>query len=235
MEATMFERFCMTQNLRALMQTTLPRELDEMQTTFLSLFENDYRGSLLYDIWAPDTFDLPVYRNTSDLKALDNPTWVTLQTRLETMFPGRPVRQPVLFQKFVTLRGQTFAVRQDEGRRGLGNSNILWGQLATGTWKVGRLRSIFVWRTSGTEIVFVMVDELKPLSSAEAKHDPYRKFDSSVAGRIFHKTSYGEPRLLTLEKITCHFAEMAYTSTNLKAGYVHVIPLERVCGLLVHR
>ena len=86
----MFERFCMMQNLRILMQSALPHEMEKLQSQFQKAFESEYTGSAWNDLWLSDTDDAQCGGNTtrrtvlgeeSQVRALQAPRHVDLGSR----------------------------------------------------------------------------------------------------------------------------------------------------------
>lgn len=221
MEVTMFERFCMMQSLRALMQADLPSEVAGLQKKFLDLFGPDLGSFAAQDVWSSEAGD-PEYRNTTTRKALDGETWELLKDWFAKNAEGNRAKQEVLFQRSVTRWNMRFSARV--GRSHEGDSNVIWGELNSDTWHAGRIKSIFVW-PGRTPQVFVVVDKLARVSSKTS--DPWRRFKSSAAGRLFEDRTV-RTHILHLDEITCHSAVTPLVSTQSSIHRLHILPLERV-------
>lgn len=219
MEVTMFERFCMMQNLRALMQFDLPSEVLDLQARFLNVFGPDYGGTALNDLWASDV-DAPQYHNTSKRKSLDKETWALLKQWFVDKALGNHAPRDVLFQRSVKKWNMRFSTRV--GRTHNGDSNIVWGNPATDSWHAGRIRSIFVW-PGEVEQIFLVVDQLK----AKGNTSLWQRYRSSAAGRIFEDKVSGT-RILRLDEVACHSAVVPFAFGPAKQPCLHVLPLERV-------
>lgn len=220
----MFERFCMLQNLRALIQSELPEELSDLQSQFEKVFDTG-RGGALEDLWFSDEGGPVRYSNTRDQKPLDDETWGLLKAWLNAENRDIPTRRPqVLWQHSVKRLNMTFSAR--EGRNNNGDSNVIWGDLQSDAWGAGRIRSIFVLPGAVPDI-FLLVDELSALPSAEATKSPWQRYRSLSAGNVFQAQTHSS-RILHLDKITCHAAAIPFGSKTIRRGCVHFIPLERV-------
>lgn len=228
MEVTMFERFCMMQSLRALMQADLPSELAELQEKFLSVFGPDLGGSAMQDLWSSEA-SVPDYQNTNKSQALDRETWELLKGWFAKNTGGNHAKQDVFFQRSVTRWNMRYSVRI--GRTHQGDSNVVWGDLSGDTWCAGRIKSIFVW-PGNTPQVFAVVDELPRVSLiTSANLDPWRRYRSSVAGRLFEDRAV-RSRILHLDEIACHSAVTPLVLKQSSKRRLHIMPLERVSAVL---
>ncbi len=69
------------------------------------------------------------------------------------------------------------------------------------------------------------------LDTADAKLDPYCKF-IFAAGQLIYEDC-GDPVVVSLVEVICHFAHTPFTPTNISKQCIHVLPLDRVCGKLL--
>jgi hypothetical protein len=229
MAVTMFERFCMMQNLRALMHSGLPHEIENLQSKFMEVFEGDNKGSALNDVWTMDTASLPQYKNENTWKALVEEEQQLMQAWLRRNGQQTRVQSKVLSQKYVQKFNMRFA-SWDSSRKN-GDSNVVWGNLEedSGPWHAGRIKSIFV-STAHSPNVFFIVDELEPLSDTGDTEDPWSSYKGSVAGRVF-VDKVKATLVLSIDEVTCQSAVIPHFSGQPRQPNLHVIPLERVSSM----
>ena len=138
----MFERFCMTQNLKILIQSGLPAEMADLQSRFTQIYDTG-DGTPLRDLWAADEGHPVQYRNTDTRKVLNMETWEPLKAWSLQNSRNNYTRQRALWQRSVKIHNMTFGIR--DGRNSHGDSNVIWGHLNSDSWKAGQIQSIFVW------------------------------------------------------------------------------------------
>jgi hypothetical protein len=229
MAVTMFERFCMMQNLRALMHSGLPHEIESLQSKFMEVFEGDHKGSALNDVWTMDAAASPQYKNENTWKALAEEEQKLMQAWLRRNGQQTRVQSKVLFQKYVQKFNMRFAP-WDLSRKN-GDSNVIWGELEESSrpWHAGRIKSIFV-STTHMPNVFFIVDELEPLSDTGDMEDPWRSYKGSVAGRVF-VDKVKATLVLSIDEVICHSAVISHFSKQSRQPNLHVILLERVSSM----
>lgn len=220
----MFERFCMMQNLKALMQSALPEEAEGLQAQFATAFESEYQGSTPNDLWLSEG-DGVRYRNTKKKTPLDDAHWALLEPWLHKNRRGNHARQSVLYQRSTHRYAMTLSAKGSQGSGG--NSNVAWGSLDSDQWRAGRIQAMFVWPGDKAEI-FAIVDEFLPLRPTSEKHDPWRRYRGAVAGRLF-EDKVARTTIVHLDEISCHTAVIPFASPKLRCPCVHVLPLEKVC------
>lgn len=222
----MFERFCMMQNLRALMQSELPAEVLDLQTRFLNVFGPDYVGVALNDLWSAEGDDVQ-YPNMHKRKSLDKETWGLLKRWFADNGGENHARQTVLFQRSVKRWNMKYSAHA--GRIHVGDSNVVWGDLQTDGWHAGRIKSIFVW-PGNTPQVFLVIDELTTLANTKRNKHLWQRYKSFAAGRIFEE-KVSHRRVLRLDEVGCHSAVTPFTFSNRPC--LHILPLERVSTSLL--
>ena len=201
----------------------LPAEMVDLRSRFTQIYDKG-DGTPLHDLWAADEGHPVQYRNTNTRKVLNTEIWELLKAWSLENSQENYTRQKVLWQHSVKIHNMTFAIR--DGRNSYGNSNVIWGDLNSDAWKVGRIRSIFVWPGKEQE-VFVVVEELCALREQEKKNDPWNRYQSAAAGRLFGD-KIQVTRVLRLDEIICHAAVAPYSPPSSSHVYLHCMPLQRV-------
>lgn len=232
-EATMFNSFCSAQELRVFMHSgQLPEEVTtRLLPQFERVFDEGGRGTLQNDIRAFHTQPQQL-ENTTRFTRLRPADDTRLRARLRADgvitaaydIPG----QEVLLQRSVTHRGVRFCTKSTAA----GDSQIVFGDLAKGTWQAGKIAQIIVWprrlRQGEMEYhTFVEVEALHPLSPEDAEADPYRPYPF-VAGRLYY--SEASSTMIGFQDIACHFARVSRPKEHTGLGHdcIHVLPLDRV-------
>lgn len=231
----MFERFCMGQNLRAMFSVhDIPPELHPIIEDYDDTFRADIRGTFIND-------DLAF--NALYQKQAQKVTWsITDETPL-------PKETLALLRRWVSDRDPSVAadkitrsvfVRKTIGRLGQlfqtphaskGNSNIVFDN-GGGSWSVGVIDSIFShirYSANGSEKTdtFLVVDEYIHLSPDDAVSDHFRNF--APAGCLFYHKFTGQPVLVNIDDVTCHFGSSVLAVPGIDSPCVHALPLAKVC------
>ena len=230
----MLNRFCLTQNLRALMQPgQLPSEIHGLLPDFEKTFNSGEQGTLLNDSLGLEELSE---------QDLDNESWTIRSTTSLTGEPGRllqawlknagkPVapRPLVSFRSELRLAGQTF---EPSTTPNFGNSKIVFvlDERKPTEWSAGCITKIISHTLSSMEkITFVLVDVYAPVSGEDARVDYFRRFPIGGGGLFYQRVQ--RKVLLPSDKILGHFL---YTGQNWKAIkelHFHALPLVRVRNL----
>ena len=225
LEMTIFERFCEGQNLRVCFDTDeIKSALPKIQHAFSTAFQNDRRGTLLNDMFAFESVDAIVYKNTS------NSTPLPREYRdLLVRYRGTPrigSSHYVYLQPSIQVHGMMFSPEQTS----YGNSLVIYRPTSHSTdrWHAGKIISIFLQKQRSGSVIgppFLVVRSFVPLGVDEAVHDHYRKFGDS-GGRLFYDR-HGGIVMLSLEDVLCHFASTPMQVAAIKGDCIHVLPLSR--------
>ncbi|KAJ3553429.1 hypothetical protein NM688_g3618 [Phlebia brevispora] len=241
MEMTMLRRFCVAQNIRALMTTNVipaavePREvvknaLEQLEQKFSNIFQgNDNRGTLLNDMWAAEKDASIQFANTTVRTRLSGATYELLQQQLSHEVKRARVilREPVLKQHTVILRGVKFSTMGTS----LGDSQVIFRSASNGQTSAGRICEIFLWEEklkdgSTTMKPFLLVKPLQSLMEVDALQDMFRNYPW-IGGSLFYEAFESQPVLLRVEDIISHFAATPYMSDFIRHACIHVLPLDR--------
>ncbi|KAJ3529757.1 hypothetical protein NM688_g7809 [Phlebia brevispora] len=242
MEITMLRRFCVAQNIRALMSNKIiptalePDEvikhtLEKLEQSYSNVFQGkDGRGTLLNDMWAAERDASIKYNNTTVRTRLSGAVYKLLQRRLsyETKKERIILHEPVLKQRTITLRGISFSTMGTS----LGDSQVVFRNASNGQPLAGRISEIFLWEEKpkdGSKSLkpFFLVNLLRPLTEADALHDAFRNYSSWIGGSLFYEEFEPQEQLFGIEDVVSHFASTPYTPDSIQRACVHVLPLDR--------
>lgn len=218
------KRFCMAQNIRALIVESIPDSMDDIKDAFIDVFEDDKRGSLMNDILACDDAIIS-YTNTTTFSFLDDATYDMLKALPNVAEVGS---RRALLQQSITFRGLRYSVHGHSK----GDSYIVHGDLA-GVWYPARIEKIIVQTSTYTgaceDTVAIVVENFRSLENHDAIHDPFRSFAcSDVTGQLFYRKT-SPPLLLDVRNIICHHAHTVIEDLHpLPNSYIHALPLDRV-------
>lgn len=237
LEMTLFERFCMNQRLRGIINAFgLDSTLEKLVTAFTQHFGPNEVGTLKSDMQALKSSPLgqTVDENPpkGKKKKLDQLISKMLQAYEERKGPvqsRQAVRLGVKHDKF-TRYGASFSpfncIQQD--------SYVAVGENVSEGWHAGRIHSIFTYTHEGptpelvghTETYFV-VQKYEELTEMDAMLDPYRKHPS-ISGRLYYDRVKKDPELVTPGEILCHFAHTPFEHPHIVSPCIHALPLDRV-------
>jgi hypothetical protein len=228
LEQTLLMRFCMSQEVRILMQSTkLPPIIKDLQRSFSKTLDGDARGTLWNDLWAftPEVdFSVPVKP-----KGIPVPTWIhdKLIGGLLGRISPKSHLSTCLTQESLTIRGMQFSIATNS----LSNSYVIFKMKSGGNdkpWSAGSIQMIFHIPIEGTTHgPFLVVKPYLALSTVDSQFDPYRKF-LIAAGQLVYEEC-GDLSVCALDEVLCHFAHTPYSSPNISKRCIHVLPLDRVC------
>ncbi|KAJ7462482.1 hypothetical protein FB451DRAFT_1404280 [Mycena latifolia] len=233
MEITMLNRFCMSQNLRSLMQTsTLPPEIHGLLPDFERTFNAGEQGTLLNDSLALDdsTRAVPNVRDwdSRDESLLRGKARKLLAEWFQNTQGRTPESSSMLhvFQRSeIYVMGQTF--QTSEPAHNFGNSKIVFvrDDDAPTEWSAGRIRQIFSAPLSATLTkTFAVVDVYSQVEGADAEFDYYRQFPIGGGGLFYTELTPFSPVLLPVEKILGHFVYTKQDWPSIAKEHFHALP-----------
>ena len=226
LEQTLLTRFCMSQDIRILMQTAnLSPILSQLQLAFSKALESDTRGTFWNDLWAftPDE----QFTALSKSKEAPLPRWIR-EKLIKGKLGGIATRHcpyACLTLESLTFRGMRFSIATNS----LGNSYIVFNRKSGNNdpWSAGSIQMIFHLRIDETTHgPFFVIKPYLPLNTDDSRFDPYRKF-LLAAGQLVYEEC-GDLVVCTLEEASCHFAHTPYKCPNITKQCIHVLPLDRV-------
>ncbi|KAH9027128.1 hypothetical protein EDB84DRAFT_1272817, partial [Lactarius hengduanensis] len=223
---TMLTRFCMSQEVRILMQSAdLPPVFYDLQAAFAKAFDAEARGTFWNDMWAfTSDCDLPIMKGATEIPL---PTLVEEKLR-DGLLDGVPAAHfpsVCLMEESFAYRGMKFSVETNSP----GNSFVVFKYKHYQPWSAGSIQMILYLPVKGTTHgPFFVIKPYLPLNTADAQLDPYRKF-IFAAGQLVYEDR-GDLVVVSLDEVICHFAHTPFTPTNISRRCVHVLPLDRVCG-----
>ncbi|KAI0291453.1 hypothetical protein BC826DRAFT_1023017 [Russula brevipes] len=225
LEQTLLTRFCMSQEVRILMQSTvLPDALSDLQLAFSKALNGDSRGTFWNDLWAftpEENFPMPT--NLKEVPLLS----CIRENLTKGLLGGIPTKHcpsVCLTQESFSFRGMHFSIATNS----LGNSYVVFNMNAGSgeSWLAGSIMTIFYLPTEGTTRgPFFIIRPYLPLNTADAQFDPYRKF-LFVAGQLVYEEC-GDLLICTPDELVCHFAHTPYKSPNISKPCIHALPLDR--------
>jgi hypothetical protein len=229
MEATMFDHFCMTQNLRMLFSMhRLPlTSAREIIVEYERTFNNDIRGTLRSDMLAFDESYESTEETTSwtdsDLCDLDDTSykllteWVASNDRHVKQVNGR-----AFFRMKIGRLGSVLQTKEASFR----DSHIVFRKEVS-NWSAGCIRQIFTHtRMRSKKMItqtFFVVDAYTSLSPEDAALDHYRDFPIG-GGRLFYKRFEDVPRIMTSDDIKCQFAYTPLPVEGISQECIHALP-----------
>ncbi|KAF5343750.1 hypothetical protein D9758_015346 [Tetrapyrgos nigripes] len=227
LEKTFFDRFCMVQKLRRLLdEQTLPELLKPAGRLFNSIFDSDIRGTRIGDTLAFDAYFRGVEESTDwtgrNLTHLDPRTQAKLENWIDE---GAYFIRGLLEKDKVQRLDVTFSTE----KVAFADAQVVFKDLKLlSGWAAGSINRIFSarWRTVEGEVIsrtFATIKPYIPLSTSDAKHDIHRQF-GFAGGRLFYEDTDLEEVLLPVTMITAHFGYSAMQIAGIKRKTIHVLP-----------
>ena len=203
----------------------LPPVFHDLQAAFAKAFDAEDRGTFWNDMWAftPDD-DLSMISNSKEIPL---PTLVEEKLRggLLEGVPAARCPSVCLTKESFTYHGMKYSVETNSP----GNSFVVFKSGHYQPWSAGSIQTILYLPTKDTTYgPFFVIEPYLPLNDADVQLDPYRKF-IFTAGQLVYEDR-GDPVVVSLKEVICHFAHTPFTSTSLSRRCVHVLPLDRVCA-----
>jgi hypothetical protein len=262
LEVTLFERFCMNQRLRAIVNTFgLSSNLQGLLAVFTWRFRrNTEMGTLMGDMHAlggsPEAEDQD---NSKTMATLDCHISKLLEAYEEKKLlqeigaygdhdnDGSVGMQPE-HARLAQYRknGIRIGVKHDKfGQRGVvfspfhrnkRNSYVAIG--ASDDWHAGRIASIFTYTHEGP------TSKLKGCTETYFVVHKFRELTETdsiydpyrkfpIAGRLYYDTIEKDPELVPAKEILCHVAYTPLQSLRIAPLCIHVLPLDQVRRLTV--
>lgn len=228
---TMLRKFCMGQNLRALLSPDeTPPVLHDLLAEYQHTFNSDNRGTLLNDTLA---FDLSFKKSTEsvtwtpkDMKPLPTSEYVQLVDWYSHHLPATTPydycsHNRVFMREKVQWLGQMFQTNKSSS---FGDSKIVFSQGAyPKEWSAGCIRNIFSHtrtRNSPNDSesitqTFVLVDVYSPLLPEHEHLDHYRVFP--MGGHIFYERFEPRAVLMRIDDILGHFGYVSVEIPGIDA------------------
>ncbi|KIK15242.1 hypothetical protein PISMIDRAFT_115463, partial [Pisolithus microcarpus 441] len=234
LEQTMLHRFCMGQQLRALMSSEfLPHNATSVLVDFDRIFQTSLRGTLFNDILAFEG-PLDVSDESSDAEDFTPMPedqchllhgW--LSTHAMDYDPTKGVRPYASVHKSIRHCGETYAVASAS----LKNSRILF-RMEGNDHAVGVIQYIFSHRRVSTNNVvltqtFLVVSQYAELPLGLPLSSTYEGFpDAGV--HLVSTSLLPSAQLLTTSDIVCHFAHATIRTTDMESEVLYVQSLDKV-------
>jgi hypothetical protein len=226
LEATLLKTSARSANLRALLSDNedIRDSMQDLITTMDKINREDVRGFRLASILDPS---LPTFepRSNLDPQIIEDALHRLLCDLLDRSMDGAVMPKDANFMKEISYRGVVYALSTSSGFR---DSSIMFREREHPQHtKAGIIENIFQYsytREDGENIedIFMAVEELTPITSFV---DPYLQF-GEFAGFLCEKQEGGNPRVIPMRQVVCHFA---YTEmTDGWEGLIHVLPVDRV-------
>ena len=237
LEQTMFNRFCMTQNLRShLHQQQIPPEAIPLILAYNKAYESDIRGTLLNDNYGFDDageLDGKAHPKHQKLTTLPIEYHRLLKQWISDHDPNVPasgIRLRGLVHTEFRRFSQVFQTAAASPR----DSCILYQQRNPSELCAGRIRDIFShtrYRNDGSEATetFFVVDPYQALSHTHTALDWYRLFPT-VGGHIHYAKFLPDPVIITGSEVVCHVALTECDLPGVEEPCVHTLPLDKVRG-----
>lgn len=239
----MFNRFCMTQNIRALLSSTsddIPTTIKQLQPAFEKCFGPDYRGSLHSDNMAMEFLSKAVdpepnnnHRNNplpKNSQRLPSNYRRLLQEWIDSNIVGEthtraPAKATAL--ENINWMGSIFKVKDCSHR----DSQVVF-KIGSYGWGAGQIEAIFspLSPPDAKQLprFFVIVKVYEDLPIEFARMDIYRRFHLA-GGMIFKDTFETTELLLPWSDIISHFAGTKDILKSITIPHIHVLPLNKVC------
>jgi hypothetical protein len=239
MEKTMYRRFIMGQNLRALFYVDrIPEALHRLIPAFQRCFGRTSNTSL-DDVLAFDEQFTRIEEQavTDNLTDLPESTYALLRQWLSRNDPAmvdRPVLNAVRVRTKVERLGEIFQTNSSSPV----NSRVIYNQPATlgdpnQMWSAGEITTIFTHTQSQTTgppktKTFFVVDKYRPLSSNHALLDHYRAFPI-IGGSLFYNAFKKRPELVCIDDVRCQFVYTQQDVPGIANATIHALPFDKVC------
>jgi hypothetical protein len=226
MEQTMYERFCMAQQLHVLLsEKQLPETLHNFVDMFRQTFqpEDRSRGTLLNDIQAfVQKFGTMPAVADSPLERLPPITRQLLQRWLSDYGPPsfNPLTSAHMHTTLIKL-GVMYKTYADSP-----SYSYVSYHHSTVHRAVGRIKSIFTFSSK----VFVLLEKYEDLSLTDLQYDYYRAFPTS-GGHIIYDTIETMPVLISSDEIIAHCVLTSSVSEKISRPHLWALPMNRVRAL----
>lgn len=243
MELTFLMTFCRGGNLKTVWSILgLDKSVDTIKALIHDHFGSEFHGTLLSDLKAigasSQSQDAQLHSDEPFMQ-LDDSTYRALATRLNAepgtihyrtdssdITNGSHISPDVQFLQKITLKGTMFST----SRSSLNNSLVNFCCAPGGTFRAGRIASIFLHTRSGpggttVREHFISVIAFQQLSAEEAKTDPYLKYPL-LDVRLYHDNLVQETTVVKADDIISHIATCPVQVDSKK--YCIAISLDRV-------
>jgi hypothetical protein len=242
MEKTMYEHFCMGQNLRVLFsEHEIPESVHPLIVEYERRYGRDIRGTFRNDNLAFDESFMALKENVTwsdrDLSDLSDLHYLLLQRWISAHGIASPytVRPSAFVQSKVKFLGRTLQTYKASRR----DSYIMF-RTSPSSSTAGCIQDIFSHTRkmpdgSSVTKTFFIVQEFCSLTPEHAARDVYRDFPI-VAGQLFYNRLVDEPTIVTAEEIVCQFACTEEDSIfGIPEPCLHVLPLDKVFSLMQYK
>jgi hypothetical protein len=186
---------------------------DALASTLLVTSKADGSGQLT-DIPSQITsaLSLWIHRQSSDIRNAATPQRV------------------VLFDK-INYRGASYKPKNISQR----DSFIVTGE--PDNWKPAQIQHIFNvnFYLPGVMKTFTLlaIKRFPELSKTHTTFDHYRKFPLQAGGRICYSEEFPNVEVIDVTDILSHFARTLGVCSEITKNHMHVLPLDRVCFLIL--
>ena len=203
----------------------LPPVFHDLQAAFAKAFDDEARGTFWNDMWA--------FASDGDISPIGNTKEIPLPTLVEEeLRDGLVEGVTEAHLPSVCRMAESFAyhgMKYSVETNSPGNSFVIFKSRHCQPWSAGSIQMILYLPIKDTTYgPFFVIKPYLPLNAADAQLDPYRKF-IFAAGQLVYEDR-GDPVLVSLNEVICHFTHTPFRSTNISSRCVHVLPLERVCA-----
>ncbi|KAJ3509285.1 hypothetical protein NLJ89_g5302 [Agrocybe chaxingu] len=233
LESTMFKRFCMGQNLRALFKPEeIPKSIHHIITLWDKVHSTDVRGTLRSDAFTFDRHyqEQPETKVWNDNEEQRLPTvwYVALRCWIQKHEPdsNSSLSHHALMKKKMDRLGEVY---QPEAQSPP-NSHVYYRD-GEGKPAAGSIQAIFSHcrmdrdTTQKTDTFFIL-KQYQPLPARLEGYDPYRRYPL-VAGRMFQKATYPEVIIVNSRSLLYHFAYGEVSMPQIDIPTIVAIPLDR--------
>ncbi len=233
LEQTSLTQFCMSQDIRVLMQSAnLPPILGDLQLAFSKALGGDTHGTFWNNLWAfapgPDEH----FSILAKSKEVPLPRWINEKLTKGTLggIAAKHCPQVCLSQESLTFCGMQFSIATNS----LSNSYVVFKRKTENdkSWSAGSIQMIFHLQIKEEmHGPFFTIKPYLPLNTADTQFDPYRNFLFAAGQLVYEECS--DVVVCMLDEVLCHFAHTPYTSPEIPKPCIHVLPLDRVCACLL--
>ncbi|PPQ75627.1 hypothetical protein CVT24_010473 [Panaeolus cyanescens] len=228
-EKTMFTKFCCTQNLKVLYNTTqLPSQLHDMVKYFEDNFSSDLRGTRLSDVFAEDDrFGVPDEDHKwelSEFSSLADDDFVLLRNWMSKYQPtDTSYSRRVVIRESIYRFGQRFTSRSTS----IDDSHVIF--MEDGKFRAGSILGIFSRATVGgpTSQTWAIIQPYLEVSDEIAAQDPYLDYPI-IGGALFQNSWNDSTVLVDMKSVLYHFASAILTVDGLSGEFRLVLPLNKI-------
>lgn len=224
LEHTILNRFCMMQNLHSLIPL-LSEDSPQLVEAFNRRFKPRRLGTLMSDISATEATG-PIHANPPP-KDLDRETIRLLREWKRTQLGYSKLGDP---RQASNLRGYEHRGAELKPKCvAFGDSLVIVGDETN--WRAAQIEILFdiALYPSGVEThhILAKVVYFPELSTKDALHDPYRRFQN--VGRVLYTQSEDSSKgVVSVDEILCHFAMTPNVCQAISEEHIHVLPLIQV-------